>query len=111
MSESSAIRDIVKKEQKDKSDLLQTSDLLMNEKYKRRKTILDNNQVPDITTVDTIAQIYDIAILKDWVDNYAEWRTSGDKGKGRQDIVDISKFAHAEQEKHNKELMDLLRNR
>lgn len=107
---STAIIDDIRKEGKEKSDFSQVVETLLNDKYKRRKTILnDNRQVTKLTTIDVIAQIYDIGFLKQWVNNYAEWRTSGDKGKGRQDIVDISKAHYDEIREQNRELMGMLR--
>ena len=90
------------------SDFSKVVDILLNDEYRRRKTILGTNQVSTLTTLDVIAQIYDIPLLKDWVENYAEWRTSGDSGKGRQDIVEISKYHYAQAEDQRKELMGML---
>lgn len=91
--ESGVISDIMFSAGQNDTDFSKVSQLLLNEDYKRRKTILENFQVAPITTISVIAQIYDIPFLKQWVDEFSEWRTSGDGGKGRQDIVDISKAA------------------
>lgn len=94
---------------KNESDYAKVSNLLMNEKYKRRKTALTNiRQVGLITTLDVIAQIYDIPFLKKYVDWYAEWLTSID-ARSRNDIVDISKFRFEENEKMQSNLMELAR--
>lgn len=76
---------------KEHSDFKEAVDILMNDKFKRRKTILDNRQVFTLSILDVLSQLYDIQFIKDWISYYAEWRTSGDNGKGRQDIVDIAK--------------------
>lgn len=81
---------------------------MLNNRYKRRKTILSNQQVSVLTTLDVISQLYDIPFLKEWVDYYAEWRTSGDGGKGREDIVEISKYHYAQQEQQQQQLIDAL---
>lgn len=102
---STSVQDDLIKSNDKKSDLQETIDTLMNDKYKRRKTILNNEQVPLITSLDVIAQIYDMPFLKAWVDWYAEWRTSGDNGIGRQNIVDIAKW---NSEKENARYTDML---
>jgi len=107
----SAVLDDIQKEEKEVSDFSKVVDILLNDKYKRRKTILNNTQVAYITSLDVVAQIYDITFLKHWVNGYAEWRTSGDNGKGRQDIVDISKFHYDELQKRDDQLLGLLRNK
>lgn len=110
---SSVMDDMGKDEKRSEvSDFSKTVEILLDSKHKRRKTILNNNkQVALITSLDVIAQLYDITFLKQWIDNYAEWRTSGDKGKGRQDIVDISKFHYAEMQKRDDQIFNLLRGR
>jgi len=93
------------------SDFSKVVDILLNDNYKRRKTILNNRQVAKITTIDILSQIYEIDFLQSWIENYAEWRTSGDNGKGRNDIVDISKHQYAEMKEQREELMSVLRSR
>jgi len=89
------------------TDLSRVSELLLNDRYKRRKTILGLRQVSKLTTIDVISQLYDIEFLKNWVTNYAEWRTSGG-GQGRQDIVDITKFSYKQQKEFQSELLTML---
>jgi hypothetical protein len=96
---------------KEHSDFKEAVDILMNEKFKRRKTILDNRQVFTISVLDVISQLYDITFLKDWINYYAEWRTSGDSGKGRQDIVDIAKSHVMENQQQQQSFMDRIRGR
>lgn len=103
------VDDIKHRFSKEESDYSKVSTLLMDEKFKRRKTSLHSiRQVGLITTLDVIAQIYDIPFLKKYVDWYAEWMTSID-AMGRKDIVDISKFRFEENEKHQNRLMELAR--
>lgn len=75
----------------DKSELSKVVDTLLNEKWKRRKTRLRPRQTSALATLDTLAQIYDIPFLLQWVDGYTEYLTS-EGGMGRQEIVDITKY-------------------
>jgi hypothetical protein len=106
---SSIMEDVITVDEDRPSDFSKVVDILLNDSYKRRKTILNNRQVAKITTIDVISQIYDIPFLKSWVNNFGEWRTSGDNGKGRQDIVEISKFQYSEIKKDREELITALR--
>jgi hypothetical protein len=104
--------DVISSQQKEETDVAKTITLLCDERYKRRKTILyDNKDVFAITTLDVIAQVYDFPILKNWIDWFAEWRTSSDKGIGRRDVVDIMKFTHAERQGERQQMLDLLKGR
>ena len=107
--QSSVLDDIVQADGSEQSDFSKVVDILLNDNYKRRKTILNNSQVAKITTIDVISQIYDVQFLREWVHNFAEWRTSGDNGKGRQDIVEISKFHYNQMQDDRRDLMDALR--
>lgn len=109
MKGETAIEDDIQKDTTaEKSDYKEALDLLFNDKFKRRKTILNNEQVHLITTMDVIAQIYDIPFLKSWIDWYGEWRTSGDGGIGRSDIVEISKYRHAEETARFEDIFQLM---
>lgn len=94
----------------EQTDFSKVVDLLLNDRYKRRKTILQTFQVAPLTTIDVMSIIYDIPFLKMWVRHFAEWRTSGDGGKGRKDIVDISKFHYASKQQDS-EILNQLRAR
>jgi len=94
---------------KEQSDYSMVADLLLNEKFKRRKTVLGNNrQVGLLSALDVISQIYDIPFLKQYIDYYAQWLTSID-ARGRSDIVDISKFRFDEQNKFNSQILEMAR--
>lgn len=104
-----SIEDDIHPESKQEStDLSKLSELLLNEQFRRRKTILNERQIAKLTTIDVISQLYDIRFLKDWVLSYAEFKTSSG-GKGRQDIVDIAKFNYKAQKDYQNELMGLLK--
>ena len=107
MAETGVIEDILT-DSKDETDLAKVVDILLNSRHKRRKTILRNRQVSSLTTMDVLAQIYDIPFLKQWVDNYTEWRTSGDGGQGRKDIVDITKFSIERQNRMQDRVLDAM---
>lgn len=105
----SVIDELFKENENKRSDFSETVYLLLNDKFKRRKTILSDRQVSLLTSFDVIAQVYDVDFLKLWVDWFAEWKTSGNNGIGRKDIVEISKYNYAEKQKQNSELMELLK--
>jgi len=103
-----SIQDDINYDGRKESDFSKVTLLLLNNQFKRRKTILNEKQVTKITTLDVVGQLYDVQFLKYWVSDYAEWRTSGG-GQGRQDVVDIAKFQHAENKEMQKEMMSILR--
>lgn len=109
--ESSVIQDTIIGETKPDSDFSKVVETLLNDRHRRRKTILSNRQVSPITTLDVIGQIYDLPFLKKWVKTFSEWRTSGDGGKGRNDIVEISKFHYDQEQQRNSDLLDAVRGR
>lgn len=106
---SSIQNDIIRIDKKEQPESLQSAELLMDNRFKRRKTILSNRQVAIINTLDVLSQLYDIVFLEKWVDGFAEWRTSGDSGRGRQDITDIFKFASVHERDKYKELIGMIR--
>jgi len=106
---SAILNDINRGGHKEIPESIQSAEVLMDNRFKRRKTILTNRQVTILTTLDVLAQLYDIPFLKKWVDCFAEWRTSGDKGRGRSDITDIFKFSSLHQTEKAKELLSLIR--
>jgi len=90
-----------------KSELAKVVEILLNEKWRRRKTRLLKRTIPALTTIDTLAEIYNIKWLKHWIQGYTEYVTSTD-GKGRQEIVDITKYTIDKEAKMNKDLMQLM---
>ncbi len=98
----------IKKIGEQRSDLAKVSELLLDNKFRRRKTILNRDvMVGAITTLDVIGQIYDIQFLKDWVPSYCEYLTSN-KGQGRRDIVDITKFSIDRENQARVDMMNAL---
>jgi len=107
--QTSVVQDIKHVMGKDSSDYAKVTDLLLNEKFKRRKTVLKTNkQVSLLSALDVISQIYDIPFLKQYIDYYAQWLTSIE-GRGRTDVVEISKFRFEEQSKFNSQILELAR--
>lgn len=92
------------------SDLSKVVTILLNEKWGKRKTRLRDRIIPALTTLSTIAEIYDIQCLKDWIKGYTEYVVSIE-GKGRQEIVDITKFSIDKQDSFNREVLKLFGNR
>jgi len=91
----------------EKSELAKVVEILLNEKWKRRKTRLRNRTIPNLTTCDTLAQIYDVKFLQYWIDGYTEYVTSLE-GKGRQEIVDITKFTIDKQTQKEKQILEMM---
>jgi len=89
------------------SDLSKVVDILLNNKWSRRKTRLRSQLIVNIAVLDTIAQIWDVTFLKDFIANYTEYVTS-EGGKGRQEIVDITKFTIDRQNQNQKDILEAL---
>lgn len=98
------------REKQSPSDLANITRLLLDSQFPRRKTILGKFRMTPITTLDTIAQLYDISFLKLWIPSYCEYVTSED-GKGREQIVDITKFSIEREDQQRKRMEDILGNR
>lgn len=105
--EDDLIQDEILKHQENKTDLANTCELLLNEKWRRRKTILKARYVADLTTLENIADLYEIQWLREWIDNFTEYVTSVE-GKGRKDIVDIAKYSIDKADERNQELLNAL---
>lgn len=104
--QTASFEDDIIRETDRESDHAKVVETLLNDKYRRRKTILKNRQVVPLTFMDVISQVYEVIILQQWVVYFGEYRTSGDGGKGRKDIVDISKFAYASKTQENMKMIE-----
>ena len=108
---SSSILDDIRDEkiisEENKSDLARTCELLLNEKWRKRKTVLRERVISSLSTLDTLAQLYDVKFLHEWITAYTEYITSKE-GRGRQDIVDIAKYRIDMEERSRKELLGLI---
>ena len=104
----SVIDDIVSMQNNnDTSDLSKVVNTLLNGDFFRRKTRLHKNIVGKLSALDTIANIWDIQFLKEWIPSYTEYLTS-ESGKGRQEIVDITKYTIDKEKQRNKEMMEMM---
>lgn len=101
------IKDDIIKGGETKTDLANTCELLLNEKWRKRKTRLRDRSIPALTTLETLAVLYDVEWLRSWIDSYTEYVTSED-GKGRQDIVDIAKYSIDKETTMRKEMMEFM---
>lgn len=101
------LRDDILKGGETKTDLANTCEILLNDKWRKRKTRLRDRSTPTLTTLETIAEICDIEWLKEWINNYTEYVTSID-GRGRQDIVDIAKYSIDKENDARREMLNAL---
>jgi hypothetical protein len=107
MADEFAFEQDIKQQAPSETDLAKVCETLLNEKWFRRKTILNLRVMATITTLDTISQIYDIAWLRDWLRKYCEYMTS-QEGVGRQQIVDITKFSIDKKAESEKNMMEMM---
>ena len=101
------LKDEIIKSEGYKSDLANTCELLLNEKYRKRKTIIRNRSIPALTTLETLANLYEVQWLREWINSFTEYLTSSE-GQGRKDIVDIAKFSIDREVQARKEIFELL---
>lgn len=101
------LKDDILKGQETKTDLANTCELLLNEKWRKRKTRLRDRCIPALSTLETIADLYDVEWLRSWIDSYTEYVTSSD-GKGRQEIVDIAKYSIDKETNMRKEMFEMM---
>jgi len=105
--EPSVIKDLKLLSGNDKTDLANVVDTLLNDKWNRRKTRLRSRLICKLSTLDTLAQLWEIEFLKTFIEGYTEYMTSLD-GKGRQEIVDITKYTIDKETSARKEMMEVL---
>lgn len=110
MSEKYSFDDDLHKVTDTKSDLSKVTEILLNAKWQRRKTILRDRIISALATLETIAKIWDVEFLNQWIPYYCEYLTSRD-GKGRQDIVDITKFSIDRENQREERMSGLMNSR
>ena len=92
------------------SDFSKVTELLLNEEYARRKTNLHKQEITVLATLDSVAQLYGIEFLLNWIPNYCEYKTS-EKGEARQQITDIAKASIEREEQRFNSMRELMGNR
>ena len=100
-------RDVIPVENDVSTTIDRTSELLMDKRYRRRKTVLNKYVATAISTLDTIAKLWDIQFLRSWIPAYCEYLTSIE-GRGRKDIVDIAKYSIDRETEARKEWIDAM---
>jgi hypothetical protein len=101
------LKDEIIKGQEQKTDLANTCELLLNEKWRKRKTRLRERSIPALSTLETLADLYEVKWLREWIDSYTEYVTSSD-GKGRQEIVDIAKYSIDKETDMRREMFEMM---
>lgn len=106
--ETAVDRDIHKSDNIQKTDLMNSLYLMLNDKNLEGKTILNNRQVVAISMMNWGGQVYGIDFLKEFVAKFSRYRISGDNGIGRQQLIDIAKAIQLQKEKEHENLMQAL---
>lgn len=91
----------------DNSDMSKVSELLLDNRFKRRKSNIPERVISVLSTLDTIAMMYDIDFLKQWIPAYLEYRTSKD-GEARRQITDIAQSMINQQNDRFDRIMDVM---
>lgn len=93
---------------KTETDLITSLKMLINNENLEGKTILDNRQVTAITLMNWAGQVYDIPFLNDFVDRWVRYRISGDKGRGRDDIIRIAEAIQRNRDVEHDKLKEIM---
>jgi hypothetical protein len=91
----------------DNSDMSRVSELLLDSRFKRRKSNISERVISVLATLDTIAMKYDIDFLKQWIPAYLEYRTSKD-GEARKQITDIAQSMLNQQNERFDRVLDIM---
>ena len=91
----------------DNSDMSRVSELLLDNRFKRRKSNISERVISVLATLDTIAMKYDIDFLKQWIPAYLGYRTSKD-GEARKQITDIAQSMINQQNERFDRVMDIM---
>lgn len=94
---------------KEKSDLITSLEMLIDDKNIEGKTILKSNkQVNAITLMNWAGQVYDIPFLRDYSNRWTRYRISGNDGRGRNDIIKIAEAIRLEHEREHEKYKELV---
>ena len=103
-----SVLDDIKQVDQTQTDLSKVVNILLDDRFHRRKTRLQRNIINAISALDTISQIYDIDFFKQYLPTYTQYMTSLE-GKGRQEIVDITKYSIDRQDKMHNDILSSMR--
>jgi hypothetical protein len=78
-----------------------------NENYEKKTILSTYEQAYAFGTLSTIAEENNIVFLKKWLKNIADWNLSV-SGKGRNDIVEVSKFKGQQQASWNERFLEAI---
>lgn len=94
--------------EKNHSDLMKAFESLSNPENMESNTILTNNQVIALSTINYLAQVYDIEFYKQFIKIFPRYRISGDDGRGRKELIEIANAIRRDKEEEHNRVMDLL---
>jgi hypothetical protein len=108
-----AIDDDIKEEMniisdRNPSDLMKAFESLSNPNNMESNTILSNKQVIACSTINYLAQVYDIEFFKQFIKVFPRYRISGDDGRGRKELIQIAEAIQRDKENEHNRLMEVL---
>ena len=89
------------------SDISRVSELLLDNRFGRRKSRIEKRVVSVISTLDSISVIYGIEWLQKWIPYYLEYSTSVD-GEARKDIRAIAEAGLQRNEERFDRMIDMM---
>lgn len=78
-----------------------------DEHFQKISSLVDGEQAYAIATLWSIAEENNIIFLKNWLKNIADWNLSVG-AKGRNDIVEVSKFKGEKAMSFNERFLDIM---
>jgi hypothetical protein len=93
---------------KNTSDLLRAFESLSNPENMESNTILTNSQVIALSTINYMAQVYDIEFFKQFIKIFPRYRISGDDGRGRKELIEIANAIRRDKEEEHNRFMEIL---
>lgn len=94
--------------EKNHSDLMKAFESLSNPENMESNTILTNNQVIALSTINYLAQVYDIEFFKQFIKIFPRYRISGDDGRGRKELIEIANAIRRDKEEEHNRFMEIL---
>lgn len=93
---------------KNTSDLLKAFESLSNPENMESNSILTNSQVIALSTINYMAQVYDIQFFKQFIKIFPRYRISGDEGIGRKQLIEIANAIRRDKEEEHNRFMEIL---